>query len=146
MGQWVVTVAGIAILSVLCDVILPEGQTRKYIKTIVGIVVTIVMLQPILNLIDGSRDFGLQPSSGYSVSVQQSYLDMVEDKERLAEEKNVKSVLNANGFNVTDVDISKSRKTVIVQVDSKQNNEIEQKINSILKNNFSGYIITVKWK
>lgn len=49
MGQWVVTVAGIAILSVLCDIVLPDGDTRKYVKTVVGIVVTLVMLQPIVN-------------------------------------------------------------------------------------------------
>ena len=49
MQQWVLSVAGIALLTVLCDVILPVGQTKKNIKTVIGIVETLVVVQPLLN-------------------------------------------------------------------------------------------------
>ena len=146
MGQWVVTVAGIAILSVLCDVILPEGQTRKYIKTVVGIVVTLVMLQPIVNLIDVSRNSGTQPSSSQVVTVQQSYLDMVLEKENSLQALNVKNVLQARGITVENVSISKTDKTVTVQVGVKQSGDVQKQINDIFKTYFDGYKITIKWK
>ena len=38
-------------LTVLCDVILPVGQTKKYVKTVIGIVVTLVVVQPLLNFV-----------------------------------------------------------------------------------------------
>lgn len=146
MGQWVVTVAGIAILSVLCDVILPEGQTRKYIKTVVGIIVTLVMLQPIVNLIDTSRDFGTQPSSSQVVAVQQPYLDMVQDKENALQALNLKNVLQARGIAVEDVKISKINKTVDVYVKAKQSIELQKQIESVIQTYFGGYQITIKRK
>lgn len=146
MGQWVVTVAGIAILSVLCDVILPEGQTRKYIKTVVGIIVTLVMLQPIVNFIGASSDFGTQTSSSQIVSVQQSYLDMVNDKENTLQELNVKNVLQARGIAFEDVKISKTDKTVTIHLGVKQNGDLQKQIDNIFKTYFDGYKITIKWK
>ena len=56
MAQWVLSVAGIAILSVLADVILPIGQTKKYIKTVIGVVVSLVLVQPIISLAGGESD------------------------------------------------------------------------------------------
>ena len=147
MGQWVVTVAGIAILSVLCDVILPEGQTRKYIKTVVGIIVTIVMLQPILNLANNSIDLSAQqPSGSQSVTVQQSYLDMVENKEREAAVTATKKTLAARGVTVKDIIASQSDRTVTVKVDNKESNELRQQIENVLKTYFDGYKIKIEWK
>lgn len=147
MGQWVVTVAGIAILSVLCDVILPEGQTRKYIKTVVGIIVTIVMLQPILSLAKNSIDLSAQqPIGSQSVTVQQSYLDMVENKEREAALTAVKKTLTARGVTVKNIVVSQSDRTVTAKVDNKESNELRQQIDSVLKTYFDSYKIKIEWK
>ena len=50
MKQWVMGVAGIALLAVLCDVVLPDGKTKKFVKTAIGIVVTYVVVSPLLKL------------------------------------------------------------------------------------------------
>lgn len=147
MGQWVVTVAGIAILSVLCDVILPEGQTRKYIKTVVGIIVTIVMLQPILSLVNNSVGLSAQQLSGsQSVTVQQSYLDMVESKEREAAVTSVRKTLDARGVTIKNIEVSQAAKSVAVKVDNKESDELRQQIDNVLKTYFDGYKIKIEWK
>lgn len=55
MAKWVISVAGIAILSVLSDVVLPAGQTRKYVKTVVSVVVTVVLAQPLLTFASSGK-------------------------------------------------------------------------------------------
>ena len=77
MAQWVLSVAGIAILSVLADVILPAGQTKKYIKTVIGVVVTLVLVQPIFSFAGG--DGNLFDVDG-AVEPQEQYISYVEDQ------------------------------------------------------------------
>lgn len=50
MSSAITTIVGIALLSVLCDIILPDGSTKKYIRTVVGVVVTLVVVNCILQL------------------------------------------------------------------------------------------------
>ena len=147
MGQWVVTVAGIAILSVLCDVILPEGKTRKYIKTVVGIVVTLVMLQPIVTLASNAANNEGSLSDNYeSAQVQQSYLDKVEDKQISMRLSTVQEVLSARGVAVQDIACDKYAKSINLQVDLPQSNDNQTAIESVFKTYFDGYKIIIKWK
>lgn len=147
MGQWVVTVAGIAILSVLCDVILPEGKTRKYIKTVVGVVVTLVMLQPIVTLANNALSGASLPKDDYQTpQVQQSYLDMVEDKQMQLQLTTVKEVLNARGIVTKDVACDNFTKSITLKVDAQQSNDNQTTIESVFKTYFDGYKIIIKWK
>ena len=75
MAQWVMSVAGIAILSVLADVILPAGETKKYIKTIIGIVVTLVLVQPVISFAGFNGDF----FADSQLEPQQQYVSYVEE-------------------------------------------------------------------
>lgn len=76
MKQWLLSVAGIAILSVLCDVILPHGQTKKYIKTVIGVIVTLTMVQPIFSLLSSLGTSST--ASQTDISVDSRYLSYVE--------------------------------------------------------------------
>lgn len=147
MGQWVVTVAGIAILSVLCDVILPEGKTRKYIKTVVGIVVTLVMLQPIVTLASNATSNASSLTEGYEApQVQQSYLDMIEDKQMSIRLSTVQEVLNARGVVVQDIACDKYTKSISLHVNTPQSNDNQATIESVFKTYFDEYKIIIKWK
>lgn len=41
---WVLSIAGICVLSVLVELVLPEGQTRKYIKAIFSFLLLLLLL------------------------------------------------------------------------------------------------------
>lgn len=147
MGQWVVTVAGIAILSVLCDIILPDGQTRKYIKTVIGVIVTLVMLQPLANLLSESFIKSNYQSEGYSdVRVQHSYLDMVDDKQLQSHLSSAEKMLQARGVNVEVLKLDKYDKTIDLQSDSSYSANSESVINEIFDTYFADYKIKIKWK
>lgn len=80
MQQWILSVAGIAILSVLCDIILPDGQTKKYVKTVIGVVVTLAVVQPLFSLFQQGNFAANFPSA--EVSAQQNYLDYVAESQQ----------------------------------------------------------------
>ena len=146
MGQWVVTVAGIAILSVLCDVILPDGDTRKYVKTVVGIVVTLVMLQPVVNFIANPNGQDFIPSSKNDVVIQQPFLDMVKDKQDKIQIKTIGDMLSARGIEVTDIKLDRSQKTVSLNVNGNYSDKILSTVNSVVKIYFDNYKISIIWK
>lgn len=147
MGQWVVTVAGIAILAVLCDIILPDGQTRKYIKTVIGVVVTLVMIQPLANFIGSSLAIGGNQSSEYSnVEVQQSYIDMVDDKQFQSKLTTVQDVLQAHGVNVKVDSVNKRDKTFTIKSESTFSSESKTVIDNVFNTYFPDFKITIKWK
>ncbi|MBO4412852.1 MAG: stage III sporulation protein AF, partial [Clostridia bacterium] len=50
ISTWVLSVAGISMLAVLVDLILPLGQTKKYIKGVFALIVVVVVITPIFNL------------------------------------------------------------------------------------------------
>lgn len=57
MSAWLLSVAGISLLSVLIDVVLPNGQTNKYIKGIIAFCMVFVIISPIPALL--KSDFNL---------------------------------------------------------------------------------------
>lgn len=140
MGQWVVTVAGIAILSVLCDIILPEGQTRKYVKTVFGVVVTFVIVQPLIGLFDKNDVF---TQNDIEWEVQYRYLDSVKDRELNDTQNRLLSQLKANGIEVQELNVSDG--TVEVRLPTTPSAETEAKVKAIVAIYFPEYAVRTVW-
>lgn len=147
MGQWVVTVAGIAILAVLCDIVMPDGQTRKYIKTVIGVVVTLVMIQPIVSFAFGAgANFGDSTANVTEVKVQQSYLDMVDDKQIQAKARAAVDALSARNVQTTVTQIDKRAKKLTLRSTSTQSQQNKSTIDNVMSTYFPDYTITIEWK
>ena len=109
MGQWVLTVAGIAVLSVLCDIVLPQGQTRKYVKTVMGVVITFAIVQPLFGFLGGD----ITVSDSFTTpALQQQYLDNAENRAQAEIADKAALSLRANGICVRDVTVSDGEVTV----------------------------------
>lgn len=48
---WIISVVGVILLSVLTDVLLPEGQMNKYVKGIFSILLIFVIIAPLADFI-----------------------------------------------------------------------------------------------
>ena len=143
MGQWVVTVAGIAIISVLCDVILPEGQTRKYIKTVFGVVVTLVIVQPIIGLFDGGNfSFGGDGSAG----IQDKYIESVESRQNKNAADSIKLLLKYKDISVSTVEVSEWDKRVTLQLDETYSKRLEDIVELVVSSYLPDYEIITIWK
>ena len=53
MTAWILSIAGISVVSVLVDLILPSGQTAKYIKNIFAFITIFVIISPLPKLLSG---------------------------------------------------------------------------------------------
>jgi stage III sporulation protein AF len=58
VSSWLLSVAGIATISVLIDVVLPNGQTNKYIKGMFAFFMLLVIIAPIPKLL--KKDFDME--------------------------------------------------------------------------------------
>ena len=143
MGQWVVTVAGIAILSVLCDVILPDGQTRKYVKTVFGVMVTLVIIQPLIGLFDGN--FSFSTSIGQDIAVQEQYIENVTNRQNQYAINSMKKVLEANDISVENIEVSNVSKTLTIKLSVNHTAKAESKVKEVASTYFSNYKLVVIW-
>ena len=123
MTAWILSIAGVTILSVAVDLILPSGQTAKYIKNIFAFVMILVIISPLPALIKGnfnvndifeSEEIVLQEDYIYQVN-RDKLTALEEEIASSLEEKGIKNVvvtINADIFQIemkileVDVDLS----------------------------------------
>ncbi|MBQ8845376.1 MAG: stage III sporulation protein AF [Clostridia bacterium] len=51
ISSWILSIAGVITLSVLTELILPEGQMNKYVKTIFSFIIVLTIIIPIPKLL-----------------------------------------------------------------------------------------------
>ena len=90
MSGWIISICGISLLSVLVDAIVPDGNTKKYVRTVIGIVLTFSMLLPIANLFTQTAKT-TQYLSGEIVT-QQDLLQGVQNQYQLARLQKVDAI------------------------------------------------------
>lgn len=95
MENWAISVVGTVLLTVLADVILPDGQTNKYVKTALSVVVILAMLAPVVKIADGSLSF---VSDDKQYQAQSQYLYMVEQKQESEIEQRLILELAESGY------------------------------------------------
>ena len=138
------TVAGIAIISVLCDVILPEGQTRKYVKTVFGVVVSLVIIQPLIGLFTGNG-FSWATSASQDMTVQEQYIESASNRQNQNTARSMKLTLEANDIAVDDINVSEASKTLTVQLGVQWTAKTEAKVQEIAKMYFPNYKLVIFW-
>lgn len=70
---WVLSIAGMCVLSVLVELILPDGQTRKYIKAIFSFFVIIVIVSPLPKLVKNGVDLD-SIIAGDNIGIQEDFI------------------------------------------------------------------------
>ena len=53
LTAWILSIAGVALLGVLLDLIVAEGRTQTYIKSIFGIIAVVIIASPLAGLAKG---------------------------------------------------------------------------------------------
>lgn len=98
ISVWVLSIAGIIVLSVLIDLILPNGSTANFIKNIFAYVVILVIITPIFSFFSNKevniesffQDNEITLQTDFISSVNQSSLDNLAEKiEKKLESQNI---------------------------------------------------------
>lgn len=147
ISTWVLSIAGVCVLGVLVDLILPNGQTKKYIKGIFAFVVVLVVVSPLPSLLN--KDFSLSNifKEDDAMIIQEDFIfkvnkDRIESLENMIEAdlseqgaSEVKVTLSANIFanklKIDAVFVDLSRMVLSSNLEHKDINELV--IKSVLK-------------
>lgn len=124
MKQWILSVASVAVLSVLCEIILPSGKTKKYVKTVIGVVVTLALAQPLFSLF--GTVFKGNFSSEKVISPQRQYLNYVQNTQA-QDVQNLQNALQIVGFSNAEVAFDSSNLRYVANLRQNFSNEQLQK-------------------
>lgn len=104
MVAWAISVVGVVIITVLCDIILPEGETNKYIKTVIGIISVLVLASPLPQLFDGQFVSSNNSQNNQTAgNIQYEYLEFACEQRQEALQNKVSMYLDAKGYKNSQV-------------------------------------------
>lgn len=102
---WILSVLGVSILGVLVDIILPNGEMQKYIKSIFSILIVFSLIVPLLNIDINNLNFDNLIYNNASVELDNNYINSFNTQYKILLENNCEQLLEANGFSGVSVEI-----------------------------------------
>ena len=146
ISSWVLSIAGISVIGVLVELILPSGQTKKYVKGVFAFVVVMVIITPLPKLFGSNFQVDdileenaiiIQEDFVYQINRErlEKIEEMIESDLQMEGFENVKVKINANIFTVNMsidavfVDLS----NLVITENAKHKNTNDTIINSVLK-------------
>lgn len=122
MSGWVLSVTAVVCLTVLLDIIMPDGQMKKYVKGIVSIIVIFVIVTPLASLAVGKFDL----TKG-NITIDSDMLESLESTSDRYREIQLESMLSEDGI-TADVKIvsenGKKKVEVIIKNEVLSENEM----------------------
>ena len=149
ISSWIMSIAGIICLSVIVELVIPDGQMNRYIKGIFAFIILLIIIMPIPKLL--KRDIDLSNIFNYenSIKIDEDYIYQLNlDKMNLMKDKietdisksgykNVYVYLNCNIFdNVMQIKtISVDLRNIIITQNAEHNDisKIRKHITQIIK-------------
>ena len=95
MSEWLIGVVGIIALGLLLEILIPEGQTSKYVKGAFSLLVIFAVISPLPKLLNGEYqiDFG-----GVEYKIDKEYLTYATSKYTSSVENNLEKILAEQGI------------------------------------------------
>lgn len=97
MQGYILAVLGIVIISVLVEIILPSGQTAKYIRSILAVFVVYVLVNPIISFLN--NDFDLKKYLTVDqIKLNHTLLDNLYQSQIQAKQTDLENKLKEEGY------------------------------------------------
>ena len=79
LRDWIMQIAGIIVLGAVCDMVINEGEMKKYVKMVMGLVLIFAIIKPITKASPDFGDFRLPQTAQVQAAELKNRLD---EKER----------------------------------------------------------------
>ena len=99
MGEWLLKITGVIALSTLSSLLIPNGQTKKYVKGIFALITLFVLVSPLPKLL--KSDFSGFPNAFDNVSeleIDETFLYGVATNAYKTQERNIEKFLKEKGI------------------------------------------------
>ena len=70
---WLLSILGVVFLSVFVDIVLPDGKTNKYVKSIFAFIIILIIISPLAKLKDSDTNFD-DFLENPSISIDEDYI------------------------------------------------------------------------
>lgn len=115
-GLYVLSIVGAVVLMTVADIIMPDGETAKYIKSTLSIFLVLIIITPIANFLSGSTDL-----SGFlineKVQTDYSFINKLNEKKADALEEKTENYLKQKGYTNVGVNILYTGSTEGIEID-----------------------------
>lgn len=99
MGAWLLKITGVIALSALSSLLIPNGQTKKYVKGIFALITLFVLVSPLPKLL--KSDFSSFPNAfdtAVELEIDETFLYGVATNAYKTQERNIEKFLKENGI------------------------------------------------
>ena len=99
MGAWLLKITGVIALSTLSSLLIPNGQTKKYVKGIFALITLFVLVSPLPKLL--KSDFSGFPNAFDTASeleIDETFLYGVATNAYKTQERNIEKFLKEKGI------------------------------------------------
>lgn len=134
MTGWILSIAGVTILSVLVDLIMPNGQTAKYIKNVFAFMMILVIISPLPSLLKGNFDIG-DIFQNEEIVIQEDFVYQVNRDKLTALEDSINKTLEEEGLKNVIVTINADIFQIEMQI-----KEINVDLSDLVIDENSGHI------
>ncbi len=117
ISAWILSIAGVSVLSILIDLFLPSGQTNGYIKTIFNYVIVFIIIAPLPALIKSDIDTS-NIFTETEIVLQEDYIYQLNRDKLTMLEKGIESTLDSKGLKNVDISISADIFTTVMKIDT----------------------------
>lgn len=97
LSAWIMSITGVICISVIVELILPNGQMNKYIKGIFSFIILLVIISPLPKLLKKDFDFDNMFGNG-EIEVQQNYLYQLNLDKVSAMQKAINENIESQGY------------------------------------------------
>lgn len=116
-SSWIIAISSVCVLSVIIDLVLPDGKINGHIKTIFSFLIVFVIIAPLPSFLSGNT---VDISSLYSdkIIVQENYIHQI-NRSKLDEMENIiECYLVKKGINGVQINISADIFSVDMRIDA----------------------------
>ena len=99
ISSWILSITGIIVVTLLVEIILPNGKTNKLIKSIIGIFSIFVIISPLKKFDIDSLDLTAVFQS--EIKIDSNFIDNRNKEKIVAYEKLIEDTLTQNGYKNT---------------------------------------------
>lgn len=96
ISSWVLSIAGIVCISVLVEIIMPEGQMNKYIRGVLSFIIILVIISPLPRLLK-AKDLRVY-STINQIEIQQEFIDNFNVAKKDAYESDLSKLMENIGY------------------------------------------------
>lgn len=106
MTSWIAGIVGIVVVGVLIDILLPEGDSNKYIKGIYALIVVFIVISPIAKLANGDINIDniIQNDDTYC-EIDDTFVQSVNNDRKNQDIQKITNSLKISGFSQAKVSI-----------------------------------------